>query len=305
MLRCLRPVSVSAFLMVALGRAAFAADMEAPAPIYKAPAYKAPVMQGPYNWTGFYVGGNAGYGWGNADSSVNYAGGPAFPGVIGADPFPAFAHSDSLKLNGPNGGGQFGYNWQFAPTWVLGLEADLQANQQKGSSLFSDSFTLSDNQDIATTLSGTTGTNQEARISWFGTVRGRVGYAFDNVLLYGTGGLAYGRVGLSGTSTSTTTASLAPNGNAPPPPVTSSTMTNYAGSSVNVGWTAGAGIEGAIAGNWTWKAEYLHLDLGSFTVTGKAPTGVNFTAKAGSVADDIVRVGVNYRFASTPAVGRY
>ena len=277
--------------------------MEAPAPVSRAPVYKAPVMPGPYNWTGFYVGGNVGYGWGNADNDINYATGAAFPGVLGADPFPAFVHSDPLKLNGVNGGGQFGYNWQFAPTWVLGFEADLQANQQKGSSRFSDAFTLSDNLDNHTILSGTTVTNQEARMSWFGTVRGRLGYTWNNVMLYGTGGLAYGRVGLSGTSATTTSSVLIDGNNNPP--VTTAASTSYAGSSTNVGWTAGAGIEGAIAGNWTWKAEYLHLDLGSFTVTGKAPTGVSFTAKAGSVTDDIVRVGVNYRFVSTPGGGRY
>jgi outer membrane immunogenic protein len=206
-----------------------------------------------------------------------------------------------LKLNGANGGGQFGYNWQFAPTWLLGFEADLQANQKKGSSQFSDSFSLSDHADNQTILSGTTVTNQEAGISWFGTVRGRLGYVWDNVMLYGTGGLAYGRVGLSGTSASTINSVTIGVANSAS---TTSAATSYAASFTNVGWTAGAGVEGAIAGNWTWKAEYLHLDLGSISVTGRAPTGVAFTAK-GSFTDDIVRVGVNYRFASTPAGGRY
>ena len=304
MLRYFRPISVSAIMVIALGNTSFAADLEPAAPTYKAPVYKAPVAPGPYNWTGFYVGGNAGYGWGKADNDVNYASGASFNvGQGPGDPFPAFAHADPLKLNGANGGGQFGYNWQFAPTWLLGFEADLQANQKKGSSQFSDSFSLSDHADNQTILSGTTVTNQEARISWFGTVRGRLGYVWDNVMLYGTGGLAYGRVGLSGTSASATSSVILDGNNAPP--VTTAASTSYAASSTNVGWTAGAGIEGAIAGNWTWKAEYLHLDLGSVTVTGKAPTGVTFTAKAGTFTDDIVRVGVNYRFASTPAGGRY
>jgi len=294
MFRCLRPVSASAIFILAMGSAAFAADLEPAASVYKAPAYKAPVVSGPYNWTGFYVGGNAGYGWGHADNDIDFASGPAFPGVVGADPFPAFAHSDSLKLNGPNGGGQIGYNWQFTRTGVVGIEADFQATNPKNSSQFVDSFSLSDHADNETILSGTTATDQQARISWFGTVRGRLGYAFGNVMLYGTGGLAYGKVGLSGTIASTETLTIF--GNAP---LTTSTPTNYAGSSVNVGWTAGAGIEGAIAGNWTWKAEYLHVDLGSVMVTGTAPTGVAFTAKSGDFTDDIVRVGVNYRFGPT------
>src|SRR5579872_4098516 len=139
MLRYLRPISVSAIIMIALGNASFAADLDPAAPVYKAPVYKAAVMPGPYNWTGFYVGGNVGYGWGKADNDINYANGASFNAGQGpGDPFPAFAHSDPLKLNGANGGGQFGYNWQFAPTWLLGFEADLQANQKKGSSQFSD-----------------------------------------------------------------------------------------------------------------------------------------------------------------------
>jgi outer membrane immunogenic protein len=304
MLRRLRPVPVCAVLVLASSSAAFAADLEPAAPAYKAPVYKAPVMVGPYNWTGFYVGGNAGYGWGHADNDIDFASGVAFPGVVGGggipapDPFPAFAHSDSLKLNGPNGGGQIGYNWQFARTGVVGIEADFQATNQKSGSHFVDSFSLSDHEDNADLLSGTTATDQQARISWFGTVRGRLGYAFDNVLLYGTGGLAYGKVGVSGAIASTETS--VPAGGTP---ATTIAATNYAGSSVNVGWTAGAGIEGAIAGNWTWKAEYLHLDLGSVRVAGIAPTGVSFTAKSGDFTDDIVRVGVNYRFG--PAVAHY
>lgn len=295
MLRNIRSVSMCAALVVVSGSAAFAADLElpAPAPVSRAPVYKAPVVSGPYNWTGFYVGGNVGYGWGKADGSVNYASGVAFPGTLGADSFPAFANSDSSKLNGPNGGGQIGYNWQFAPTWVAGIEADFQANSTRNSNQFFNSFTLSDHLDNATILNGTIATNHEANMSWFGTVRGRLGYTWNNVMLYGTAGLAYGRIGLSGTSASTINGVTLGAANSA---FTTSAATSFAASSTNVGWTAGAGIEGAIAGNWTWKAEYLHLDLGSVSVSGTAPTGVALTAKS-SFTDEIVRVGVNYRFA--------
>jgi outer membrane immunogenic protein len=299
MLRRLAPISACAVLILASGGATFAADLEPAAPLSKAPVYKAPVVSGPYNWTGFYLGANVGYGWGSADSSTNFASGVAFPGNTDADPFPALPHSDSLKLNGPNGGGQIGYNWQFTRTGVVGIEADFQANQTRSSNGFTDAFAVSDHADNQTILSGTIVTSHEAKMSWFGTVRGRLGYAMDNVLFYGTGGLAYGNVGLSGTSSSTINGVTLGAANSA---FTTSAATSFAASSTNVGWTLGAGIEGAIAGNWTWKAEYLHVDLGSLTVTAGAPTGVALTAKS-DFTDEIARVGVNYRFA--PAVAAY
>src|SRR5579859_3812445 len=101
MLRYFRPISVSAIMVIALGNASFAADLEPAASVYMAPVYKASVMSGPYNWTGFYVGGNVGYGWGRADNDINYASGASFNvGQGPGDPFPAFAHADPLKLNG-------------------------------------------------------------------------------------------------------------------------------------------------------------------------------------------------------------
>jgi outer membrane immunogenic protein len=298
-MRCyLKLIPACATLILVLGSTAFAADLSAP--VYKGPAYKAPAAAPHYNWSGFYLGGNVGYGWGKANTDIATGAADPFAGIDGADTIPPFAHSDSLKLNGLNYGGQIGYNWQFAPTWVLGIEADLQAARQKNSNRFTDSFSLSDHQDNSSFLDGTIVTDHEAKISWFGTVRGRLGYAFNDVLLYGTGGLAYGKVGLSGTSVATLISS--PFG---APSVTTVATTNFAGSAVNVGWTAGAGIEGALANNWTWKAEYLHMDLGSVSVTGTAPTGAAFTATSSKFTDDIVRVGFNYRFAPTATAAPY
>jgi outer membrane immunogenic protein len=297
MLRYLQPIPVCATLVLVLGSAAFAADLPVKAPVYKAPA-AAPL----YNWSGFYIGGNAGYGWGKANTDIAYGAADPFAGTLGADTIPPFAHSDSLKLNGPNGGGQIGYNWQFAPMGVLGIETDLQTSRQKNSNRFVDSFSLSDHQDNPTTLDGTTVTDHEAKISWFGTVRGRLGYASNGVLLYGTGGLAYGKVALSGTSVSTVTSTFADGRNNSQ--FTTVAAASFAASAVNLGWTAGAGIEGALPDNWTWKAEYLHMDLGSVSATGIAATGATFTASS-KFTDDIVRLGLNYRFAPTSAVAPY
>lgn len=294
MLRYLQPIPACATLVLVLGSPAFATDL--PAPAYKAPVYKAPAVAPLYNWSGFYIGGNAGYGWGKANTDIANAAGNPFglgPSGLPFDPLPGFAHSDSGKLNGPNGGGQIGYNWQFAPMGVFGIEADLQTSRQKNSNRFTDSFSVQDHADNETFLDGTIATDYEAKISWFGTVRGRLGYASNGVLLYGTGGLAYGEVGLSGTSASTVTTSGAGVGG---PPFTTVTAKGFAASAVNLGWTAGAGIEGALANNWTWKAKYLHMDLGSLSVTGTAATGATFTASS-KFTDDIVRLGLNYRFA--------
>jgi outer membrane immunogenic protein len=146
--------------------------------------------------------------------------------------------NNPTRPSGFVGGVQGGYNWQNGP-WVYGLEADIQA-------------------------SGANDTFAPWKFSnpWFGTVRGRVGYALNNMLFYGTGGLAFGELrgqtfGLTETHTT-------------------------------AGWTAGVGAEFGFAQNWTAKIEYLYVDLSHsrFAITGM-PNGTQF---------GLVRLGVNYRF---------
>jgi outer membrane immunogenic protein len=142
------------------------------------------------------------------------------------------------KPSGVAGGVQAGYNWQSGP-WVFGVEGDIQAT-------------------------GADDTFAPWKFSnpWFGTVRGRAGYSFNNIYLYGTGGLAFGELrgetfGLSETHT-------------------------------NAGWTVGAGAEFGLFQNWTAKIEYLYVDLSSsnFSITGLS-NGYRF---------GVVRAGVNYHF---------
>lgn len=210
--------------MFAAVGSANAADMPrraAPAPVYKAPAYA------PYNWTGFYAGVNAGYGWG--DSS--------FSGVGGTGGF---------DVDGGLIGGQLGYNWQMGRA-VFGLETDLDWSNVKGSA-----------------ACGVV--NCETKNTWLGTTRGRIGYAFDRVMPYITGGAAYGNVKASSA-------------------LGSADDTRF-------GWTLGAGAEFAIAGPWTAKVEYLYADLGDFTCntcTATPPANVEYKT-------NIVRAGLNYRF---------
>lgn len=219
--------SVAALGLVAAG-AASAADL----PSRKGPV-SAPIVYAPaFTWTGFYVGGNAGYGFGNIDSTNL--------GVLNSFSDP----------KGFVGGGQIGYNYQIGQI-VLGAEADFQG------------------ADLRARVSngGFTATNE---LNYFGTVRARVGYAFDRFLPYVTGGFAYGNVKTS----------LAGPGFA-----VRDDNTQY-------GYTLGGGLEYAITNNWTAKVEYLYVNLERerintpFGTTG-AKVGTDFS---------VVRAGLNYKF---------
>jgi outer membrane immunogenic protein len=214
---------VAAGTLIAAQSAA-AADLSV-APLYKAPP---PQVSPAYNWTGFYLGANGGGGWGRSWWQ---------------------SQSTAIDLSGVQLGGTAGYNWQFGNA-VLGLEADIDWSNLKGSS--------------GTTPCPGCSTSD----SWLSTVRGRAGYAFGSVLPYLTGGLAVGDIRAS----------------AP----------GFAGASTtNAGWTLGGGIEVALPGNWSAKAEYLHADLGKFNCG--AGCGISPTNNV-SMHDDVVRAGLNYHF---------
>ena len=146
--------------------------------------------------------------------------------------------NNPTKPSGLTGGLTAGYNWQNGP-WVFGLEGDIN-------------------------LTGANDTFAPWKFSnpWFGTVRGRAGYAFNNILFYGTGGLAFG--GLRGETF------------------------GLSESHSTIGWTLGAGTEFGVAQNWTAKIEYLYIDLDSsnFVITG-AKNDYRF---------GVVRAGINFHF---------
>jgi outer membrane immunogenic protein len=270
---------------------AFAADMAVKAP----PPAPAPV----YSWTGFYLGGNIGASFGRAKTDFN------------ADPFTitfagssgslgGFAGSAITEPSGFIGGGQIGYNWQLSAIWVAGLEADFQGADEKDSTNLSNPFSFSGFLSPSGAFvhgTGTGVTNYATRIDWFGTVRGRVGYLFGDgaVMSYVTGGLAYGRVGVSGTNNASGAAIIEAVGTFP------FSITHAIGhSQVNTGWTVGSGTEGKLLiPGWTYKIEYLYVDLGSLNDTdipaeatfsgGRVTTHTHFT-------DNIIRAGLNYQF---------
>jgi outer membrane immunogenic protein len=261
------------------------------------PYTKAPVIVDPiYNWTGFYVGGNAGYSWGRSNTAVSF-----FDTVTGAPivPPPGSITSSSFDMNGGIAGGQAGYNWQLNSSWLLGLEADIQWSGERGRAAFNCAATAAGGvclPGLTFLPPGATGTSLTLAesLEWFGTVRGRVGYLMTpNVMLYGTGGVAYGSIKTSGTLSG-----FNPNGAA----------LAFAGSNsdTRVGWTAGAGIEGMITANWSAKLEYLYMDFGrfntaTFTLAPGSPIGVNVSSK---FTDNILRAGINYKFGG-PVVARY
>jgi outer membrane immunogenic protein len=260
-------LSSAALVLLTSGGLAFAADLPsrrvAPAPYVAVPVF---------TWTGFYAGVNAGYGFGGGGSnSVNvpagtFAGAPATAGTI--------TGTQSGSRNGFVGGGQVGYNYQIGNI-VVGVETDIQyADLGQGSSNYGYSFA-----GTGTLPSNFVAVNQRRGVDWFGTVRGRVGYAFDRVLVYGTGGLAYG----GGDSQSGTVCSyMSCNDN------------------TRIGYAAGAGVEYAFTPNWTAKLEGLYVNLGKSGngVYGYDSAGTVYVASNTRQDQDfgVVRLGVNYKF---------
>jgi outer membrane immunogenic protein len=238
--RFLRAFCVGAILVVGGLHAAAAADAMPPPPLLPPPPplpLPVPIVQ-VFSWTGFYIGGNAGWGFTNGSGT--------FTTALGADPF-------TVNTNGFIGGAQLGYNWQTGPM-VFGAEADFQGTAASGS------------------LSATAGPtiSATAKTPWFGTLRGRVGYAFDSVLLYATGGGVYGDSSWNGSV---------------------STVGNFSSATTFWTWTLGAGVEAAFWGCWSAKLEYLFA--GTPSSTPMVPT---VTAVSGNAGANIVRVGLNYHF---------
>jgi outer membrane immunogenic protein len=205
-------------------------------------------------------------------------------------------------MNGGVFGGQIGYNWQISSNWVFGFEADAQWTGQKGSGTFTCAATVIGGAclpGLTFLPPGVTGSaltiSQE--LEWFGTVRARAGVLVTpEVLLYVTGGLAYGSI-------KTDTAFTVPTG------VVTSVTALTSGSTIKAGWTVGGGLEAMFARDWSFKLEYLYVDLGSVSGATTAitiPPTFGITAAWDSkITDNILRAGINYRFSPGPVVARY
>ena len=233
-------------LLVGFAIAAFAAGVlpAAAADVDTRPVYKAPtITPSYYNWSGFYVGGHVGGAWADKNWTQTFPG--AFTG-----------NASSFSADGFIGGGQIGYNWQTGAL-VFGIEADASKSGQSGSG--------------AQTVPGWTSSTD---INWIGTVTGRVGYAWDRVMVYGKGGFAWAdedhSQSLGGVLVSSTNAS-------------------------HTGWTLGLGLEYAITNNWSAKIEYNYMDFGSSSPAFCSAAGACTTFNIDKTAQ-IALFGVNYRF---------
>ena len=257
------PVALSsvAASVLALTSVASAADIPA-RPAYKAPAPVAAF----YNWSGIYIGGHAGWGWGESDVT----------NVNGTPPFPAGTQS-SNDFDGFFGGVQAGVNWQWSPNWVVGVEGDFSWSAIDGTS--EDPSTVPAFVGIRTTT-----TNND--IDWLATVTGRIGYAMNTWLLYVKGGAAWAHFESDSTTIN---------------PATGALIATTVASSTRSGWTVGAGAEWALWQGWTAKAEYGYLDFGSDTINRTVTFDSIGTIPNPLIRDvdthmHVVKFGINHRF---------
>jgi len=252
----MKRILIAVALALAAGGQALAADLPQPAPPPpRAPATYVPVPVALYNWTGFYIGGNLGGDWNQGSWS----------GTLGD----TYGTSNTIKFLG---GGQVGFNYEFNGGVVIGAEAD---------------FEWGPNGSYATRAAGgpLNGSSLTLNNPWLTTVTGRLGYAWDRVLVYGKGGGAW--VGSSNSSITF------PDG----------TLFSPSTSNSNYGWTVGAGIEWAFWGTVSAKLEYDYVGLNSLSNTipagafagGTLPTTPD-TITGSSRSIQMVLVGLNYKF---------
>lgn len=265
---------VASMALGILSTAALAADL----PTTKGPPVFTPAPPPIFSWTGFYIGANAGGSLGTFTTS---------------DTFGLFGTGDQYRASsrGFSGGGQLGFNYQFAGSnFVVGVEADFQGSTLRGS------------YDGAN-INGQAGWSDSSKVDWWGTGRARLGYAFGNVLPYVTGGVAYGHISTNGSCW----VAAGPFG---------CDQSSGSVSGTHVGWTAGAGVEYALMPNLTLKFEYLYTDLGTLNAPNRF-LDASYGGPIYSPGDDMrtrttfstVRAGVNWKFdwlsPAGPIVSKY
>jgi len=230
-----------------IGSAALAADLPPPmAPPPRAPAVYAPVPVPYYNWTGIYIGGNLGWGWSQGSFS------DAFGNTISTTNRSAFL-----------GGAQVGGNYEFSNGFLIGVESDFD-------------WLVNSNNSSNPTAGGVILTASDR---WFITFTGRLGYAWDRLLVYGKAGGAW--VGAGNASVATPAGSF------------SATVNNS-----NYGWTAGAGVEYAIWNNLSVRLEYDYIGLTSqtFGIPATSPILPGDSFAGNNRSFQMVNLGLNYKF---------
>ncbi|HJZ20457.1 MAG TPA: outer membrane beta-barrel protein, partial [Bradyrhizobium sp.] len=272
----------------------------APAPMYtKAPYTKAPPLAVGNPWWGWYGGVNAGYldGANTVGTDATVISTSLLSSGVNTAAMAAGATGQlSTGRDGFLGGAQFGYNYIVSPKILAGVEADIQGSSLKGSTSATSNVLIAGGggDSFVTTIAAS------RSLDYIGTIRGRLGaIVTPGLLLYATGGLAYGEV-----KSNTTVNQFAVTANPPPPTGGSGSF-----SDVRAGYAVGAGGEWMFSSKWSAKLEYLYYDLGSahygtgvfgynVSPTSLAGVGIDAIATSSRVHFDgnIVRVGLNYHF---------
>jgi outer membrane immunogenic protein len=303
-----KALSLAAAALALSAGSALAADLpsrKAPPPAYLPPP---PMMI----WTGFYAGVNVGGAWA-ASNNFSSPAWDAFDEPAFLPGFAAATSASTLQAGGNNGGflggAQIGYNYQFGSNFLVGVEADIQGfagNRSNVDSLSAAREPVSGSIFVTSTQTGRS-------LDYLGTVRGRLGYLVTpSLLVYGTGGLAYGNANYRVASFTRDSLGLWTAG-----------VGGGSYSALRAGWTAGGGVEWMFWPNWSAKVEYLYYDLGTVRANSGAVAGLS-TGAAGHVAAGVlgwaysptsaarfdghmVRAGVNYHlnWGGAPIVARY
>jgi outer membrane immunogenic protein len=249
----------------------------------------------PYlTWTGFYVGINGGFAWGNSSITFTANDPAALAGTCGGGGAPKgqCINSVDFRRDGAVAGGQFGFNWQVNSHWLVGAEADYQWSNLDGS--VSSSFRLGN--------VGATNMVASQTVESFGTVRARAGVVLaPPLLLYGTGGFAFGQVQENLNVPGVTTKGLSAGGFSYACTAGTACFAGAASQTL-LGWSAGAGAEYAITSNLIFRTELLYVHLSAPTVTATATAVAAGTAPASiaasfpSVYFAVMRAGLNYKF---------
>jgi outer membrane immunogenic protein len=250
-------LATASVLALAASGPAMSADLRMPV---KAPPI-APVPV--FSWTGCYIGGHIGGGWGRktfADTSrgdlIDFF----------SDEF--FA-SSRVDTSGFLGGGQVGCDYQFAPNWVIGVEGSGSWADISGSTTFPDG------SEPATTL--------HAKTDWLASATARLGYAWDRWMLYAKGGAAWAGDKYS----------------------LAAYLDTWRASETRTGWTVGAGLEWAFAGNWSAKLEYDYYDFGSKDLNFTTVSGQDPAVERIKQQIHTVKLGINWHFNTAPVTARY
>jgi outer membrane immunogenic protein len=244
------------------------AAMAAEPPVYPPP----PPL---FTWTGIYLGGQVGYGWGTENERLFASNGTLF-----------FEGRFDSFLQGVIGGAHVGYNLQI-DQWVLGLEGSVDGT----------SMTRTVTPTFFGNIANVTSISEETSTDVQGSVRGRLGVAFDRLLFYATGGVAFGD--FKANFANTTRLGFLPVGGP------------FSFSTTRTGWTVGGGIEYAVTNNWSVRGEYRYTDFGTFR---DAPFATSFTGGFVATANhrftqqNQVQVGFSYKFDTwvpAPVVAKY